>query len=172
MRVVSSLLSGWQVLRGRAQRFKEKVKGCFSSTKFKLLIRNKAKEEELLFTVVCTLLHSYDPKSSLTVSVSSLASFQQQKCPRTREHRRIVALCTDARARAHTHSTSICISQQQQRKSSLEYQIRQPSAPGGEWIFQDAHGMKLRESVSIINTILSFGKLLQQKDCNGTVSLL
>lgn len=168
MRVVSSLLSGRQVLRGRAQRFKEKVKGCFSSTKFKLLIRNKAKEEELLFTVVCTLLHSYDPKSSLTVSVTSPASFQQQKCPRTREHKRIVALCMDA----HTHSTSICISQQQQRKSSLEYQIRQPSATGGEWIFQDAHGMKLRESVSIINTILSFGKLLQQKDCNGTISLL
>lgn len=164
MRVVSSLLSGWQVLRGRAQRFKEKVKGCFSSTKFKLLIRNKAKEEELLFTVVCTLLHSYDPKSSLTVSVSSLASFQQQT------YRSVVYGRT--RARAHTHSTSICISQQQQRKSSLEYQIRQPSAPGGEWIFQDAHGMKLRESVSIINTILSFGKLLQQKDCNGTISLL
>lgn len=102
MRVVSSLLSGRQVLRGRAQRFKEKVKGCFSSTKFKLLIRNKAKEEELLFTVVCTLLHSYDPKSSLTVSVTSPASFQQQKCPRTREHKRIVALCMDAHARAHT----------------------------------------------------------------------
>lgn len=102
MRVVSSLLSGWQVLRGRAQRFKEKVKGCFSSTKFKLLIRNKAKEEELLFTVVCTLLHSYDPKSSLTVSVTSPASFQQQKCPRTREHKRIVALIMNAHARAHT----------------------------------------------------------------------
>lgn len=107
MRVVSSLLSGWQVLRGRAQRFKEKVKGCFSSTKFKLLIRNKAKEEELLFTVVCTLLHSYDPKSSLTVSVSSLASFQQQKCPRTREHKRIVALCTDAHTRARTHTVPV-----------------------------------------------------------------
>lgn len=92
MRVVSSLLSGWQVLRGRAQRFKEKVKGCFSSTKFKLLIRNKAKEEELLFTVVCTLLHSYDPKSSLTVCLLSgaLSTTEMPTNTRAQTYRSVV----------------------------------------------------------------------------------
>ena len=100
------------------------------------------KEQELLFTDVCTLKHSYVPKSSLRVSslwckcfmnrnARWLSAITDERRKHTHTHTRVVQLCTDAHTQYH-----ICISQQQKRKSSREYRFYRLWPRGGGRIFQ------------------------------------
>lgn len=133
------------------------------------------KEQELLFTDVCTLKHSYVPKSSLRVS--SLWC----KCFMNRNARWLSAITDERRKHTHTH-THVLYSYARTHTHSIIY-VFHSNKRGNHLVSTASTGCGRGEVEGyssiylcqiITNTIESIGELLQQRhhyQCDLTVSI-